>query len=282
MESSLLRRFVAGQCGEAEQAEVELHLARCRSCQLAYARTRGYLHDVAGGLAVAASAAGGTRLGTLLGLPTRIEDATTQRVQSVAEATRAARERIRDMVLRLATGTSGVGGDATAGQALAATSVKVASACAATVAVGACVAAGVVPGIAGFGSVTSHPHPGTEHSSRHAESRAAGPPPATLVDPLPEATSASTPPEKPKAKLKKRSPKAAEGGSRSRTPSPAPSESSSAPKELSEVSNGEFFDETGEPVSPPSSSGSSGSGAASSPSGSAASSPSKESGEFGM
>ena len=123
MESSLLRRYVADRCPESEQLAVEVHLAHCRACQLAHARMRGYLLDVASGLAVAATS---NRLG-MLDLPPRILDAASNGASGMIEASRAARERIRDLIVRIASGVPGAGGDATVGQAIGATSAKVAS-----------------------------------------------------------------------------------------------------------------------------------------------------------
>jgi RNA polymerase sigma factor (sigma-70 family) len=285
MEASLLRRYVADECSEHEHAEVEMHLAHCRSCQLVQARMRGYLHDVAGGLAIAASVAGGDRLVTAAGLPVRLADLASGGLHGALDGGRAARERVRDLILRIAGGAPGAGGDATVGQALTATSLKVASACAATAVAGACVAAGVVPGIAGIGSgVNQHapniPSRVPKASARTHESSA----PPSLIDQLPEAAPTSPSPHRKAAKRvsKRAAEKQPTSASSEPHASAGGSESAAAvPKELSEVSSGEFFDETATPASsspPPSSSGSSGGSA---PSGSGAQSRSSES-EFGM
>jgi uncharacterized membrane protein YgcG len=294
MESSLLRRYVADECPESEQLEVEVHLAHCRACQMAHGRLRGYLLDVASGLAVVATAASSHRLG-VLGLPARLLDALSNGASGAIEATRTARERVRDLIFRAASGIPGAGGDATVGQAVSATSVKVASACAAGVAAGACVAAGVVPGIGGIGLLEGHGHhrapaPKTVSHVHHETA------PPTLIDSLPEAEAPSAPPEKHEEKRPRKGGGAGEDhtGSSASAPSAAPSESaSSSPssaKESPKVTGGEFGAESGQPVTPPStssppassgSSGSSSSGSGSSSSG-GGSSGASGGGEFGM
>jgi hypothetical protein len=65
----------------------------------------------------------------------------------LGEATRAARERVRDQVLRIATSLPGTGGEASAGQVLGISTAKIASACAGgALAAGAtCAALGLSP-----------------------------------------------------------------------------------------------------------------------------------------
>ncbi len=119
MRAGLLRRYVAEQSPEPERRAIEAHLAHCRACRHAQARMRGYLADVAGALLVASAR---------------------------ADPGRGARERLREVLLRLATRLPGQGGEVAAGQTLGAPTLKVATACAG-VAAGACLATGLVPGI---------------------------------------------------------------------------------------------------------------------------------------
>jgi RNA polymerase sigma factor (sigma-70 family) len=288
MESSLLRRYIADQCPEPEQLAVEIHLAHCRACQMAHARMRGYLLDVASGIAVVATGATSNRLG-VLGLPLRLLDAASNGANGMVEATRAARERIRDLVLRIAGSAPGAGGDATVGQALTATSVKVASVCAAGVAAGACVAAGVVPGIGEIGLLGSHgdqANPPAKTSPHVHQTKA----PPTLIDPLPQSEPTSASPEKHETKRARGSAGESENHTASTTTAPSESASSSPAKESKKVTSGEFGAESGQPVTHPSSSpppssppssGSSGSGSGASPS-QGGSSSGKGGGEFGL
>lgn len=286
MESRLLGRYVAEECDESEQLAVEVHLAHCRACQLSQARLRGHLLDVAGGLVVATSAGADGRLGSLVGTPVRVVEGAMNGAQGLFEAGRAGRERLRDLMFRFAGGAPGAGGDATVGQALTATTAKVASVCAAGVAVGACVAAGVVPGIAGFGTSHRYHREGARraHSAEAPKSRPVQPA-STTAPPVSEATGTQETTETPKVKTKRhRSTEQAQTGSAGKEASSTSPETTSAPRELQEVSSGEFFDETGQPPSsssPSSSSGSSGSGGGSS-SGSGSRTSTKESSEFGL
>jgi len=278
MESSLLRRYVADECPEFEQLAVEVHLAHCRACQMAHARMRGYLLDVASSMAVAATAASSQRFG-VLDLPAHSLDALSNGASGAIDATRAARERVRDLIFRAVTGIPGAGGDVTVSQAVSAASVRVASACAAGVA-GACVAAGVVPGIGGIGLLEDHSH----HRAPPPKTA-----PLTLVDSLPEAESPSPAPERHQLTRAQKGggPGEDHPGSSANSPSAAPSGSaSSSPssaKESSQVTSGEFGAESGQPVTPPSTSPSpsSGSGSGTSSSG-GGSSRANGAGEFGL
>jgi RNA polymerase sigma factor (sigma-70 family) len=292
MEAGLLRRYVAEECEKAERLAVEVHLDHCRACQMAQARMRGYLLDVASGLAVAATSASSYRFG-VFAWPTRLFDAASSGANGTIEAGRAAGGRIRDFAVRVISGLPGGGGDATVGQAIGATSVKVASACAAGVAAGACVAAGVVPGIGGIGLLESHGHHHAQpHRSVSRIHQASAPP--TLIDPLP-AESAATPSEPTASTGAPKSHRASEDhvGSTATAPSSSTESASSSPssaKESSKVTSGEFGAESGQPVTPPSSPSpsppppsapSSGSGSSASP-GQGGSSSSKGNEEFGM
>jgi RNA polymerase sigma factor (sigma-70 family) len=292
MEAGLLRRYVAEECEEAERLAVEVHLAHCRACQMAQARMRGYLLDVASGLAIAATSTTSYRFG-VLAWPARLFDAATSGANGAVEAGRVAGGRIRDFAVRVVGSLPGAGGDATVGQAIGATSVKVASACAAGVAAGACVAAGVVPGIGGIGLLESHGHHHVQpHRSISRIHHASAPP--TLIDRLPTESTAT--PSKPQASTEARkSQRASENHVGSTAPAPSSSADSvssspSSAKESSKVTSGEFGAESGQPVTPPSnsspspsppasSSPSSGSGSGTSQGGSSSS---KSNEEFGM
>lgn len=184
MESDLLRRYVAEACGEAEQAAVEVHLAHCRHCQIAYARMRGRLFDVAGSLAAiagSASAAVRPHAGRIAEVAARILDAR----QGLVAGTRAARERLREQALRAATSVPGSGGDAAAGQFIGASTVKVAAGClagAATTAA-ACVALGVGPLAAvGITHQAPPPKPVERKAHRHPVRRVVVPTPSAAQE----------------------------------------------------------------------------------------------------
>lgn len=163
LRAGLLRRYVAEQSSKAERRTIDAHLAHCRACRREQARMRGFLSDVAGSLLAAVA---------------------------LAEPSRGVRERARDALLRLAAHMPGQGGEAAAGQALSASTIKVASACAG-VAASACLATGIVPGIGAVGLLTQggHPRPPARSASQHP-TRAQRP---TLIDtlPTPDATAAS-------------------------------------------------------------------------------------------
>jgi len=150
MEGTLLHRYLAGESAAAERETVKAHLAHCRACQQAHARMRDYLIDVAGG-ALLASGAGERAIVALL------LELASQGAHAFGEASRAARERLREILLRLAGSLPGPGADAGVSQALGASSWRIASTCAAGIAAGACVAAGVVPGVGGVG-ISAHSH----------------------------------------------------------------------------------------------------------------------------
>ena len=170
MEGALLGRYIAGESPPPERRAVEAHLAHCRACRRARARMRGYLLDVASG-ALLASSLGAGRLGAGA-LPARLLDLASQGAQALGEAGRAARERLREILLRLAGSLPAPGADAGVSQALGASSWRVASACTAGIAAGACVAAGVVPGIGGVDLSGHHRH-ATTPPARQARAESA-------------------------------------------------------------------------------------------------------------
>jgi len=251
MEGSLLRRYVADESAEAERLEVSAHLAHCRACRQAQARMRGYLFDVASVFVASSSLEGSRRLGVLGDIPARIADVASSGAQGLGEASRAARERVREALIRIAGGVPGAGGDATVGQALTATSVKVASACAAGAATAACVAAGVVPGVGGIGLLSQDDGRSGRPTERAAQTTPGRP---SLIDSLPTASQA---PEKGPR------PKRSKGGEGATTPDSSPSSAkpsepvASSPSEATEsgsVTGSEFGAESGQPVAPPTSS----------------------------
>lgn len=292
MEGSLLRRYVTDESPETERLEVAAHLAHCRACRQTQAQMRDYLLDVASSLVAASSLAGSSRVGALEGLPARLMEGASNGAHGLLEASRSLRERAREMLLRVAGGLSGSGGDASVGQALTATSVKVASACAAGVAAGACIAAGVVPGIGGIGLL----HQQGAHSSPRPKSAAHTAPASrrpSLIDTLP--TPAPAAPVHPKTTKSERN--AGGGGEVQGNSSPSPASEPSAPvsnspasaKESGEITGNDFGGESGQPVSPPPStsgqpSGSSGSSSSiggASPAGQGGSSHTGGNSEFG-
>jgi RNA polymerase sigma factor (sigma-70 family) len=162
MEGALLHRYVLGESPPAERRAVEAHLAHCGACRQARARMRGHLLDVASGVMLASSLGTG-RLGSAPS-PAHLLELAYQGAQALGEAGRAARERLREALLRLAGSLPGPGVDAGASQALGASSWRIASACTTAVAAGACVAAGVVPGI---GGVDLSDHSRHHHTTPH-------------------------------------------------------------------------------------------------------------------
>ena len=163
LESGLLRRYVAEETSAGERRAVEAHLAHCRACQLSSAEMRDYLLDVASGLLATGALSGVARPDALSALGLRLAHHASDGAHALAHASKTARERVRELLLRLATGMPGQGGEsASFGQAITAPSVKVASVCAAGLAAGACVASGIVPGI-GAVSLLNQPH----HQARH-------------------------------------------------------------------------------------------------------------------
>jgi RNA polymerase sigma factor (sigma-70 family) len=255
MEEALLRRYVADESPEAERLEVSAHLAHCRSCRQAQARMRGYLFDVASVLVATSSMASSRRLGAAADVPARLADLASSGTQGLVDASRILRERIREMLVRTVGGMPGSAGDATVGQALTATSVKVASVCAAGVAAGACVAAGVVPGVGGLGLLSQ----GDNRPNRPPERPAKTAPVAkrpSLIDTLPAAAS----PDPPTEESKPKSSRAGREGSRatevqSATPAaraaPPVASSPSEAEESDSVTGSEFGAESTQPVAPP-------------------------------
>jgi RNA polymerase sigma factor (sigma-70 family) len=138
MRADLLRRYIAEQSPNPERRTIEAHLAHCRACRRSQSRMRGYLADVAGALLI---------------------------VSSKAEPSRGLREQVKDVLLRLAARLPGQGSEMAAGQALSASTLKVASVCAG-VAASACLATGIVPGVgvlAHQGSAAKPPPRGATH-----------------------------------------------------------------------------------------------------------------------
>lgn len=144
MERSHLHRFLTSEASPDEVRVVHAHLRHCRSCQMTFVQMREYLHDVASSLGIAAGAAEATGHG---GLIPAVADHLVRAGDSMIEATRGLRERVRDIGLRIATSVPGSGGDATAGQVLGASTAKLAGTCVggALAAGAACVALGVSP-----------------------------------------------------------------------------------------------------------------------------------------
>ena len=187
MEGALLGRYVFGESPPAERRAVEAHLDHCRACGQARARMRDQLLDVASGALLASSlGAGSPGAGALLA---RLPEHVYRGVQALGEASRAARERLREGLLRLVGSLPGPGADPGVSQALGASSWRIASACTTAVAAGACVAAGVVPGIGGVElSGHRHHHDAAPAREARAESapRAAGR--SEYVAPVPRAS----------------------------------------------------------------------------------------------
>jgi DNA-directed RNA polymerase specialized sigma24 family protein/anti-sigma factor RsiW len=171
MEDALLRRYLAGESNAAERTVIEAHLAHCRACQQARARMREYLIDVASGVLLASSLGAG-RAGAV---PARLLELASQGAQALGEASRAARERLREVLLRLAGALPGSGADASVSQALGASSWRVASACTAAIAAGACVAAGVVPGVVDLPVPHRHKSPPARQASAESAPPVADP-----------------------------------------------------------------------------------------------------------
>ncbi len=205
MKSSLLRRYVAEACGEAEQAAVEVHLAHCRLCQIAHARMRGQLLDVASGFVVTAAAASDSvraHASWIAEGSARILHAG----QGLIEGTKAARERLREQALRAATSVPGSGGDAAAGQLIGASTVKVAAGCVAGAAAttAACVALGVSPlAVVGVTHEAAPPRPVEQKAKRHPAHHAVTPTPASTnessAQPVEPTTTPTASPEPRKA-----------------------------------------------------------------------------------
>lgn len=189
MRGELLRRYVAGEVSEAELALLECHLHRCRACRLETARMRHHLHDVASGLAAVLAVEWGHG-GRVLGL----SDAVAGCGHALAEMTRGARERLRELAFKATMSLPGAGGDAAAGQLAGVSALKAASACAAGALAVGCLAAGVVPGVGVIG-LASH------HRAPKPARRAASPTPGTQAPvkpttPEPETNGPTHRPEK--------------------------------------------------------------------------------------
>ncbi|HEU5105551.1 MAG TPA: sigma-70 family RNA polymerase sigma factor [Solirubrobacterales bacterium] len=253
MEGGLLRRYVAGRCPEPEELEIRAHLAHCRACRQTQARMRGYLLDVSGALVVATELPGSGRFAGLGELPSRLVDLAAGGAHGLGEMSRSARDRLREIVLRFAGGVPGAGGDATVSQALTVTSVKVASACAAGVAAGACIAAGVVPGVGGIGLRGQDDEGGRVPETRPPARIAPAAKPPALFDTLPK----PSPRVEKKARGTRRSAiggggqSPASGTSSSRaTQSESTASSPSEATESGSVTGSEFGAESGQPAAP--------------------------------
>ena len=282
MEAKLLRRYLAGECPPEELARVEAHLVHCRACGRTEARMRGYLLDVASGLAATLSTATVAGQGSA---PAWALEHVLEGAQGLGEATRAARERLRELALRLAGALPGPAGEAGAGQALGAGAVKVASVCAAGTAV-TCLLAGAVPGVGGVGLLNEPAHVQAQRK-RTPPARAIGRP-ASLIDTVPTPSPAA-----PKAAKASRSHSHARqsgsgaGAGAEASPSVSTAEPQSIPISPSSAvesgsRTGAEFSSPGEPVSPPRSSAPSSSGSGGGGSGVAGGyANGAESGEFG-
>jgi RNA polymerase sigma factor (sigma-70 family) len=160
MRGERLRRYLDREAGEAEAREVRAHLRRCPACRFEAARMRGGLHGFAAGLLA------------LFGF---------------------ARERLRELALRLAGGLPGSGGEGAAGQVAGISGAKALTACAATATAAACLAAGVVPGVGGLGLSTNRraerPAAKPARGIERAATRRVGPAPsAAHAPPAPESS----------------------------------------------------------------------------------------------
>ncbi len=188
LQASLLRRYVTEESPVAERRAVEAHLAHCRACRQAKAQMRGYLLDVAGLLVVSSPAQGhttapGEEAGRALQLGSHA-------AQVVIEASRGARERVREALLRVIGELTGPGGGTSAVQMLGVSSTKIASACAGVVA-GVCIAAGAVPGVGGIG-LPGHQSHAKEQSARRVSHLIAPSGRSALIDILPKPHAVST------------------------------------------------------------------------------------------
>jgi hypothetical protein len=143
----------------------------------------------------------------------------------------------------------GPGTDAGAAQALGTTSVRIASLCTAGIAAGACVAAGVVPGIGAVGLLGHHHAQKTAPAARRA-SAVGAPPPIHLA-------SESAPSASPGAGSRRASPSAARhralapsGASHLSDASPQPSFSPPSARVSARQTGTEFGPESAQPTSP--------------------------------
>jgi RNA polymerase sigma factor (sigma-70 family) len=168
MRREQLRRYVAEEAREEEIRLIGAHLRRCRGCRLEVARLRGHLHELATGLA-ALLTLGHARGGLLGDVPARLLDAAGRGGEALAGATQAARERLRELVLRAALSSSS-GGESAAGQLTGIAGTKVASVCVTGAITASCLAAGVVPGVGGLGLAGSQQgHRGSSESTGRTE-----------------------------------------------------------------------------------------------------------------
>jgi RNA polymerase sigma factor (sigma-70 family) len=172
MQRGHLHRYVSGEAAPDELATVRAHLRHCRACQLGVARMRTHLHDVASGLAavIAVQYVRGDLLG---GWMVRLADLAGRGADALGGVTRAGRERLRDLALRVATARPGSGGESAAGQLVGISGAKAVSVCAAGAITVGCLAAGVVPGIGALEPAEHHRH---RNPPRPAASRASSPP----------------------------------------------------------------------------------------------------------
>jgi RNA polymerase sigma factor (sigma-70 family) len=146
MEDGLLRRYAAGEGPEPARGAIEAQLAPCRPCRQARARMRDHLFDVASGALLVASL--GPARPRAAVLPAQLLELASGGAHVLEAAGRVARERLREVLLRLAGWLPGPGGaDPAVSQALGASWWRVASVCTGGIAAGACAAAGVMPGL---------------------------------------------------------------------------------------------------------------------------------------
>jgi DNA-directed RNA polymerase specialized sigma24 family protein len=157
MQGERLRRYATGEVEGQELAVVEAHLSHCRPCQIGVAQMREHLHDVATGL-VAALGGDSAHGNHIAGLASRALEVAGHGGEALLGATRAARERMRELVLRTATGLSGAGGDGAVGQIAGISGAKAVSVCAAGAIAASCLAAGVVPGVGALELAEHHRH----------------------------------------------------------------------------------------------------------------------------
>lgn len=140
-----LRRFAAGEGDEVETAAVKRHLRRCGACRAEAARMRTHLHDVAAGLAavLAIEFEQGGLAAHVLGA----WDGALGHAHAAGAGLRAARERLRELVLKVATALPGSGGEASAGQLAGISALKATSVCAAGALAVGCIAAGALQSV---------------------------------------------------------------------------------------------------------------------------------------
>jgi DNA-directed RNA polymerase specialized sigma24 family protein len=149
MRREQLRRYVTEQASDAERRTVGAHLRHCRACGVEVARMRGRLHEIASGLALSLVEVQASS-DRFADLPARMLDAVVSGGEGLIGASRAFRERLRELAIRMTGGLPGSAGEGAVGQVAGISAAKVASVCAAGALTASCLAAGVVPGVGGL------------------------------------------------------------------------------------------------------------------------------------